>query len=62
MTTSKLQTHIDSAGRLAAIMTDLGSDPVDLADVLMWCVEANVALANDTKIPTQAVAEFGGAK
>lgn len=60
MTSSKaIQQHIDSAGRLAAIISHLGTD-CDQADVLAWCSEANIVLANDTKTPQAAFIEVMG--
>jgi len=55
MATSKKQMHIDSAGRLAAIMNDLSDDDITQLDVLSWCREGNILLANDGKIPGEAV-------
>lgn len=59
MSTSKVQGHIDSAGRLAAIISDLGPDHITLLDVLLWCDEVNVILANDTKVPHEAYQHMG---
>jgi hypothetical protein len=51
---TKLQDHIDSAGRLAAIISDLSVDTTPL-DVLTWCAEANIGLARETKLNLEAL-------
>jgi hypothetical protein len=51
---TKLQDHIDSAGRLAAIISDLSVDTTPL-DVLTWCAEANIGLARETKLNIEAL-------
>lgn len=53
MASKAVQQHVDAAGRLAAIITHLGTD-CDQADVLAWCSEANIAMTNDTKVPSEA--------
>lgn len=57
--TTKVQQHVDCAGRLAAIISHLGHD-CELVDVLAWASEANVAMANDVKVPAQALIELMG--
>jgi hypothetical protein len=51
---TKLQDHIDSASRLAAIISDLSVDTTPL-DVLTWCAEANIGLARETKLNLEAL-------
>jgi hypothetical protein len=51
---TKLQDHIDSAGRLAAIISELAVDTTP-EDVLTWCAEANIALSRDTKLNLEAL-------
>ena len=57
--TTKTQQHIDAAGRLAALIDHM-SVPCELLDVLAWCSEANVVLANDAKVPQAAFIELAG--
>ena len=56
---TKLQDHIDSAGRLAAIISDLSVDTTPL-DVLTWCAEANIALSRETKLNIEALTYVQG--
>lgn len=53
---TKLQDHIDSAGRLAAIISDLSVDTSPL-DVLTWCAEAHIILARETKLNIEALTQ-----
>ncbi len=50
-----VQQHIDAAGRLACIINELSDDSIYQIDVLEWCAEVNIVLANDTKTAQAAL-------
>lgn len=53
MSVSKLDKHLAAAGRLAAIIDELGFE-CHQRDVLAWCADANVLLDADVKTPLEA--------
>lgn len=54
MATSKAQDCADSAGRLAAYITEQFIE-IELLDVLTLCAEANVGLYRDTEIAAEGL-------
>lgn len=59
MTMNKVQDCIDSAGRLAAYLSELYAD-IEHADVLMICAQANVGLTHDTRLAETAYQQLMG--